>query len=257
MNRQSKGELPRRYLSHLDSITLNYMHLRHPLVVAWWAASFPGFGHMLLGRLVKGYFLFLWEVVVNWYSRLNEAMVYSFTGQFELARLTLNKRWVLLYISVYIYSIWDSYRQTVDTNRVVKLGRYADSPIQSMSVGAFSIHILDKRSPLLAVFWSLLMPGLGHLYLNLIPTGCLLLVMTMAQIVMSNFLEALYLTLIGSFREATAVLDIEWTLFLPSIYGFAMYESYVAAVECNELFRREQAQYMRHEYQSESFDMPL
>ncbi|TMV51223.1 hypothetical protein FE783_05410 [Paenibacillus mesophilus] len=257
MSHQSKGDLPRKYLSHISSYNMTYLHLRHPLTVAWWAAAFPGFGHLLIGRYLKGYFLLIWEVVINWFSKLNEAMVYSFTGQFDLARQVLDKRWVLLYIAVYIYSIWDSYRLTVDTNKIVKLGRYAQSPIQSFFIGPFSVNFLDKRSPQLAIFWSVLMPGLGHLYLHLIPTGFLLLCMTIMQVVMSHFLEAFYLTMIGSFREAVAVLDIEWTLFLPSIYGFSIYDSYVIAVEYNELFRKEQSQYLRNEYQSDSFDMPL
>ncbi|MDF2716857.1 MAG: hypothetical protein K0R28_3782 [Paenibacillus sp.] len=257
MEHQSRNDLPRRYLSHISSFNLNYLHLRSPVIVAWWAAAFPGFGHLLLGRYLKGYVLLIWEVVINWFSRLNEAMVYSYTGQFDLARQVLNKRWLLLYIAVYIYSIWDSYRLTVDTNKIVKLGRVAKSPVQSLFIGPYSVNFLDKRSPGLAVAWSLLMPGVGHLYLHLVPTGFLLLCMTIVQVVMSHFLEAFYFTMIGSFREAVAVLDVEWTLFLPSIYGFAMYESYVIAVEYNNLFRREQSLYMKKEYQSESFDMPL
>ncbi|PYI54865.1 hypothetical protein [Paenibacillus flagellatus] len=254
---QSKNDLPRRYLSHLTSFNMNYMHLRNPLIVAWWSAAFPGFGHLMLGKYLKGYMLLLWEVVINTFSKLNEAMVYSFTGQFDLARTSLNKRWLLLYIAVYIHSIWDSYRLTIETNKLTRLGRRAGSPIQSLEIGAYSINFLDKRNPLLAVAWSMLMPGLGHLYLHLIPTGFLLLCWTIIQVVMSHFLEAFYYTMTGSFREATAVIDAEWALFLPSLYGYAIYESYVTAVEYNNLFRREQAQHLRNEYQSESFDMPL
>ena len=87
-------------------------------VAAWWSAAFPGMGHLLHGSYVKGFIFFAWEFIINIGARINEAMVYSFTGQFELAKATLDTRWVLLYIAVYIISIWDSYRTSVDINKI-------------------------------------------------------------------------------------------------------------------------------------------
>ena len=62
------------------------MHVRHPLIAVWWAMSFAGFGQMMVGSYVKGYVLVLLEIIINMQAKLNLAIVYSFTGQFELAK---------------------------------------------------------------------------------------------------------------------------------------------------------------------------
>lgn len=61
-------------------------HLRNPYVIAWWSAAFPGFGHLLLSKYLRGFTLFMWEVVVNYNAKINLAMVHSFCGDIETAK---------------------------------------------------------------------------------------------------------------------------------------------------------------------------
>jgi hypothetical protein len=108
----------RRYKAHVSVAGTTQFHLRNPYIIAWWSAAFPGFGHLLLSKYLRGLVLFVWEVFVNYQSKINQAMVQSFCGDIELAKETLDIRWMLMYIPVYLFAIWDSYRTTVDMNKV-------------------------------------------------------------------------------------------------------------------------------------------
>ncbi|PYI51665.1 hypothetical protein DLM86_24820 [Paenibacillus flagellatus] len=246
----------RRYRVELGSLSTNSIHRRHPWVVAWWSAAFPGNGYLMLGMYAKGFTLILWELFINYNAKINIAMMYSFTGRFELAKSVLDIRWMLLYIAVYLYGIWDSYRIAVDFNKLSVLIEREDAPIRPFKLTMFGINFLDKRTPYLALLWSLLTPGLGHLYVRLIPTGFFLLSCWIGTAYFSHLFEAVHHTIMGSFSEAASVLDPEWFLFMPSLYGFALYDSYVISVESNKLFGVEQAQFFRRRYQSAHFAMP-
>ena len=127
-------------------------------------------------------------------------------------------------------------------------------PQESMSF--MEINVLDKRSPWVAVAWTLLLPGLGHIYTHRIPTGFFLLVWWIAIAYYSFLLPATQFTALGDFGQAKNILDPEWIMFLPSIYGFAAYDAYVNAIEYNRLFEKEQAAYLKKKYQSPTFILP-
>ncbi len=255
MDNKTATQYVRRYNNYTGTFNSNYIHLRNPWVVAWWSASFPGFGHMKMGAYVKGLILMFWEVIINVYSRINEAMVYSFNGNFDMAKEVLNSKMLLLYIAIYIITIWDSYRQCVDLNKHYLLAEFENAPIVPFKMTGYAYNYLDKRNPWLAVLVSLLFPGLGHLYLHRIPTGFLVLSFTIVIIYMSNLLIGLQYTLMGMFTEAIAVLDPQWSLFLPSIYCFAAYEGYVICVEYNKLYKKEQRQFLQKNYQHANFQL--
>jgi hypothetical protein len=245
----------RRYNSYTESINTNYIHLRNPWVVAWWSASCPGFGHIQLGLYIKGFILIMFEIIINVNAKINLAMVYSFTGQFEMAKEVLNIRWLALYIAIYIHCIWDSYRQTIDLNKHYLLAESENAPIVPFKMTGFALNYLDKRNPLTGLVWSMLFPGLGSLYIHRIPTGFFLISFTLTIMYFSHLLEALQYTLLGSFDKAITVLDPEWTMFLPSIYCFSAYETYTLAVEYNKLYKKEQRQFLQKNYQNSNFQM--
>jgi hypothetical protein len=245
----------RCYNNFTESINSNYIHLRNPWIVAWWSAAFPGFGHLQLGMYVKGVMLITWEIIINLHTKINLAMVYSFTGQFDMAKQVLNKRLLLLYIAVYLYTIWDSYRQTIDLNKHYLLAESEKAPIVPFKMTGYAINYLDKRTPWVAMVWSMLCPGLGSLYVHRIPSGFFGIAWTAIIIYFSHFLEAIHHTLTGSFDKAIAVLDPEWTLFLPSICCFSAYESYVLAVEYNKLYKKEQRQFLQKNYQNSNYHL--
>jgi TM2 domain-containing membrane protein YozV len=243
----------RRYRAHVSILGTTQIHLRNPYIMAWWSAAFPGFGHLLLSKYLRGFVLFIWEVVVNVQSNLNLAMIYSFQGKIEMAKDVLDTRWLLIYLPVYIFAIWDSYRTTVDLNKIYILAEREEHRFNTFSIGALEINYLDKRNPVMSVFWSLLVPGLGQLYIHRIVTAFFVIVWTVVFFYFSHGLEAVSLLFLGEVEKATSVLHPEWLLFFPSIYGFSVFDSYMNTIENNKLFEKVQRTFFVENYQSNSF----
>ncbi|HEX9061677.1 MAG TPA: hypothetical protein VF941_15960 [Clostridia bacterium] len=240
----------RRPKGIVHPIATNYFHLRSPLVTACWSASFPGFGHIILGSYVKGFLLILWEIIVNTQSKVNLAILYSFIGKFDQAKSVIDKRWVFLYVPLFIYAVWDSYRSTVDINKLSILADHEKSPIIPVKMNFAEINYLDKRNPWLSVLLSVFMPGTGHLYTHRLPTGFFVLGWWIAISYFSHLFESVYYTAIGAFNQAIAIVDPEWLLFMPSIIGFTIYDAYVNTVEYNKLFEVEQSRFLKDNYQT-------
>lgn len=253
MNNYTNDNTARRYTAHVSILGTTQIHLRNPYIVAWWSAAFPGFGHLLLSKYIRGFVLFVWEVVVNVKSHINMAMVYSFLGEIEKAKDVLDTRWLLVYIPVYLFSIWDSYRTTVDLNKIYLLAEREQHRFNSFCIGALEINYLDKRSPLMAVMWSLFVPGLGQLYIHRIVTAFFVIIWTVIFFYFSHALEAISLLFMGEIKASTEVLVPQWLLFLPSAYGFSIVDSYMNTVENNKLFEKEQRNYLISRYQSSTF----
>lgn len=247
----------RRQRAYLSELSLTQMHLRSPWVVAFYSFSFPGFGNLLQHRHIKAYILILWELFINNKAQINYGIYYTMIGQFDKAIEVLDISWLIPYVGVYLYVIWDSFRSTVEFNRMYLLADREDAPILPLKMAAFDINYLDQRSPWMAAVWSLLAPGLGHFYLHRVLTGILLLGFTLAILAFSNIPMGIYYTMLGQFQATKDVLNIQWTLYLPSIYLFVIYDAYVSCVEQNRLFGKELSRFLRESYQSESFRMPV
>ncbi|ARK32636.1 hypothetical protein [Halalkalibacter krulwichiae] len=256
MNNFKPTNEERRFKAHVSIFGTTQLHLRNPFIIAWWSAAFPGFGHLLLSKYLRGYTLFLWEILINVMTKLNLAMVYSFTGNFEMAKEVVEPRWFLLYIPVYLFAIWDSYRTAVDLNKVFLLAERENADFNSYSIGAFEINYLDKRRPSMAVLWSLFMPGMGQLYIHRVATGTFSLIWMIVFVYFSNVLIAIHLLFLGDIPQATQVLNPQWLLFIPSLYGFAIYDSYVNTVENNKLFESEQRKFLSENYQQYRVKIP-
>ncbi|MCM3023542.1 hypothetical protein [Heyndrickxia ginsengihumi] len=255
MDNYTNDNTARRYKAHVSIFGTTQLHLRNPYIIAWWSAVFPGFGHMLLSKYLRGYALFIWEVIVNVKAHINSSMIYSFQGNIDMAKEVLNTRWLLMYIPVYLFGIWDSYRTTIDMNKVYLLAEREEHRFNSFSLGALEINYLDKRDPILAVMWSSFIPGLGQLYLHRILTAIFIIVWLVVFYYYSHIQEAILLLVLGKVKEATSVLKPEWLLFIPSHYGFAIYDAYINTVENNKLFKKELRGYLTEHYQSEGFQI--
>ncbi|WP_062048258.1 hypothetical protein [Bacillus sp. JCM 19034] len=257
MNNFNPTERVRRFKAHVSPIGTTQLHLRNPYIIAWWSAAFPGFGHLLLSKYLRGYALFLWEILVNNMTNLNLSMVYSFTGNIEMAKEVLEPRWFLLYIPVYLYAIWDSYRTTVDMNKVFLLAERENATFNSYTMGSLEINYLDKRRPLNAIIWSIFTPGLGQLYIHRVLTAIFTMGFVIFFIYFSNVLVAIQFLLLGEISQATQVVDPQWLLFLPSHYGFAIYDSYINTVENNKLYESEQRKFLNEHYQRYRVTFPV
>lgn len=249
-----KARHPKVYVS---SFGTNHIHYRNPWVSVWLSALFPGFGQLYLGRNVPGFILIIWEIIININAKLNDGIIYSFTGQFEKAKIVLDNRWLLLYAAVYIFSLWDSYSTTVELNKLTILAERENIRYKPFDIKLLEIYYLDKKNPWVAIVWSALMPGLGHLYMHKLFTGFFIFIWFIMISYFSHFTEAFYLTAIGDFQQVKNVVDANWLLFIPSIHTFAIYDSYTQTVENNKLFELEQANFLKDNYQDKEFEMPI
>jgi TM2 domain-containing membrane protein YozV len=77
---------------------------------ALWSIAIPGFGQFLNGKYIKGIVLIFLEFLINVKANINTIIVSSFYGQTELAVQQANYQWLMFYPCVYLYSIWDAYR---------------------------------------------------------------------------------------------------------------------------------------------------
>lgn len=243
----------RRPKGFVSPATTNSLHLRNPWVAAWWSAALPGFGHLILGKYLKGYTLILLEAILNIGGKINLAIMYSFTGHFDLVKKILDPRFALLYLGVFTYAIWDSYRASVDLNKFNVLAERENSPIIPFKMNSFEINYFDKRNPWVAVVASAFLPGAGHLYIHRLTTGFSLIGAWVIATYFSKVYIAVILLAAGSLTQSTAIIDPQWLLFLPSIIGFAIYDSYVHAVEYNRLFEIEQSKFLKDNYQGANF----
>jgi hypothetical protein len=240
----------RRQKMHLSSITNNYLRIANPFMPMWWALAMPGTGHIMLGKMIKGFLLFGFEFFINTQSHLNLSIVYSLTGQFELAKNVIEVRWFFVYIGVYIFNVWDAYRLTTEINQLSALAVRERGPIRAFNLSFIEINYLNKINPWIGVFWTLVTPGIGHIMSRNIIPGFYLLVWHIIVVYQSRLNEGVLYSLTGQFQKAIDVMNMEWSLFIPSVYMFAVCDYYYRAVESNEIFKMEQARYLEKNYNS-------
>lgn len=253
----SEGRVPRHPKAALTAFGALGTHLRHPWVTAWWSAAIPGFGHLFVSNHFTGLLLIAWEFLVNTQAHINAAIVLSFTGRFAEARAIVDPRWLLLYTTVYVYALWDSYTETIEQNKFYVIAEREDYPIAPVRITALEFGFAKKKKPLLALLWSLLTPGLGHLYVRKMEAALVLLTMTIATAYMSHICEAIQFSFGGDFARARTAVDYGWLLYMPSLHGYGAYGSYTAVVEVNKFYDAEQARYLQQEYMSRDFTLPL
>lgn len=255
------GILPndkKRYKKGTVSATnTNIASLLNPTAIMWWSAAMPGYGHVMLCKYIKGFLLISWEFFVNINSKLNTAILYTFLGRFNEAKEVININWILLYVPVYLYSIWDSRRVAIDLNKYSILADMSSSSseIDPITLSPIENNYLDRRKPWLSVFWSLITPGLGHLYVNRLPSGFYIFIWFLIATYYSHVLPAIHYTFIGNFAAALEVVDPQWIIFIPSMYCFAPYAAYIECNSYNKLMNKQQSIYLMNHYHDLTFKL--
>ena len=107
----------RRPKEFLSPYITSYVQEQNPLTVLWWSAAFPGAGHFMLCKYMSGGLLMVWEYFINAQANINQGIFYSLIGEFEMAKTVVDIRWFLLYMCVYIFTMWDSYSLTINLNK--------------------------------------------------------------------------------------------------------------------------------------------
>jgi hypothetical protein len=243
---------PRYALASLNQYGVTSLHLRNPLIVAWWSAAFPGFGHFLLNQYLRGTFLTLSEVIFNSLSHLNEAMVYSFCGKFAQAKADLEPRWILGYILVFFIAIWDSYRSAIYQNKICYIARLENAPLPVFRLYRSEVQYIQRKNPWVGVGFSFVFPGFGQLYSHRIGLGFYAITWWWIYITLSHLNESIIYLINGRMEESVLILHPHWLLFMPSVIGGSMYHAYVITREHNLLYCLEQRQYLRNRYDTSS-----
>ncbi|MCI3927212.1 hypothetical protein MO973_44275 [Paenibacillus sp. TRM 82003] len=249
---ESNSYDPRAVIARIGSNMTNHLDLKNPYAIAWWSAAFPGFGHLILGQFLFGLLLVAHEAFINTVSGLNAAIYYSMIGDVEAATKALDTRWILAYLGPYIFSIWDSYQRTIQLNEDYRIAKQRGFYIAGAGSSAWGWNRLDPKKPLVAIVWSVLAPGTGHLYINRLPI-LLLMPWFVACVYYSQLLPAVHAVFVLDFETGRRVLDPQWLLFLPSIYGFFVYDAYLNTLEYNKLYKMHQSKFLERAYQSAGF----
>ena len=257
MDRPESDSSVRRYIAYISTLGTTQLYLRNPFVIAWWSLAFPGLGHLLLSKYLRGYLLFIWELFVNTNAHINLAILYSFTGRSQMAKDVLDINWVLLYIPTYIFAVWDAYRTTVDLNHQYILAAREDAEVKMFNIGPIEINYLDKRTPWNAAIWSTLMPGLGQIIIHRVPAAIFIIISFIVIAQQSKIVPAFHYTLLGQFDHAKSIINPQWFLNLPSVWLSAVYDAYENTVSNNKLFDWEQTKFLKKNYENKNFKMPV
>jgi hypothetical protein len=234
---------------YIGASNLNHIANASPSSAAWWSAALPGFGYIHLGSFIKGFIFMIGEIVCNTLGGINLAIYYSFTGQFEKIPSVVDYTWMLPYATIYVYAIWDSYRMAVEMNKYVRLE--SNQPIRNFKtavISSYDFNILNKRAPHISLMWSLLFPGIGHIYNHRFITGTMLMIWFLGITKMSGLPELIIWSLSGQFDLIEPNTNYHWLMFLPSIYCFGVYDAYALTVSFNRLFKEEQLYYLEQNY---------
>jgi hypothetical protein len=78
----------------------------------------PGVGQLLIHRIVVAFFILIWWIVVVYMSNALLAIHFSLLGQFDQARAIADHQWLLNIPSLYFFSIYDAYVNTVESNKL-------------------------------------------------------------------------------------------------------------------------------------------
>ncbi|MEK3883202.1 hypothetical protein [Paenibacillus sp. PL2-23] len=239
---------PRRPRAVLSGSGITHIQWHNPFLIAWWSASFPGFGHLILNQYIRGTLLTLTEVIVNTLAHINESMIYTFCGRFEAARDILDPRWAFPYLLIYMLAIWDSYRSALQNNKHVLLAELENARLKPFLLGRMEVHYMERKSPIKAALFSLAFPGFGQLYVHRILLGFYAMVWWFIYLGLSNVYIAGLRLLYGETAASTLILHPHWLLFMPSVIGGSIYHAFATTIEHNRLFRIEQTQYFREKY---------
>jgi hypothetical protein len=235
---------------------VNHLHKTNPWVAAWWSAALPGFGHMQMGMYLKGAVFLTAEIMLNLFGNINLAMLYTFTFQFEKAGQLINYDCAFLYVSIWVFSILDSYRLAVEVNKIQWLeSKQKDHHFENDVISFADMNFLDKRNPWVSLFWSSTFTGLGHVYCHKILFGFILISWTCVITFSTHFPMLIIYTLTGQLDKIADAVNYEWLLFLPSVYFFGIYHGYSSTTVHNLLFKEEQAYYFQVNYGSHRMDI--
>ena len=84
----------------------------------------------------------------------------------------------------------------------------------------------SKLTKLEAVMWSIALPGFAQLLTGNLVKGILFVSLEFIVNVFSNFNKGIMYSFLGETEMALQVMDLQWLMFYPCLYMFAMWDAY-------------------------------
>lgn len=109
----------------------------------------------------------------------------------------------------------------------------------------FGIQYVALRNPWAPVWWSVALPGFGHLLMGQNVRGLILMSWEILVNVEGNLNMAIYYSLLGEIDQARAVVRYEWLIIYPLFYIFSMFDAYRTCLDLNRLATMERLQKRR------------
>ena len=122
------------------------------LEVVLWNIAIPGFGQLINEKYLKGLTLIGLELLINMQSGLNTIIIYSFNGQTLAATNSTNYQWLMFYPSLYLFAIWDAYRDAGGSKIPLLFLPFALSAYTG-TVGVIFSSTFTIKNILLGPFW--------------------------------------------------------------------------------------------------------
>ena len=91
----------------------------------------------------------------------------------------------------------------------------------------------EYKSPVAALLWSVTMVGFGQFYNGQYIFGFMLLVSEFAVNILSNLNLSIHHSFHGDLITAHDIVNYQWGLFYPALYGFSIWQAYNKALVMN------------------------
>lgn len=105
--------------------------------------------------------------------------------------------------------------------------------IPRLVLSPFGPVYLVKVNPWVPVWWSVALPGFGHLRVGQNLTGLLLITWEILVNTQAQLNLAIFYSVLGQFDRARAILDYRWAVVYPLVYIFAIVDSYPTGLRSN------------------------
>jgi hypothetical protein len=133
----------------------------------FWSIAFPGLGQLLNGKLLKGLLFIALEFMINAGSNLNEIILLSFQGKTLQAVESTNYKWLMFYPCIYIYAIWDAYKDSGGAKSPFAFIPFVLSAYLG-TIGVIYSSVFNIKGVLLGPLWLSILSFISGIFIGII-----------------------------------------------------------------------------------------
>lgn len=132
-----------------------------------WSIAFPGLGQLLNGKLLKGLIFIALELLINTRSNLNEIILLSFQGKTFRAVECTNYKWLMFYPCIYMYAIWDAYKDAGGSKSPFAFTPFVFSAYFG-TIGVIYSSVFKLKGVLLGPLWLTILSFISGIFVGII-----------------------------------------------------------------------------------------